>query len=39
MQVELSKKDVYSKFLSKEECKLLELSLVPVWEFDHLSEE
>jgi hypothetical protein len=38
MQVELSKESVYSQYLSPEEAQLLKKSLVPVWEFDNMTE-
>lgn len=39
MQAELSKESVYSQYLSSEEADILKSSLVPIWEFDNMSEE
>jgi hypothetical protein len=39
MQAELSKESVYSQYLSPEEAALLKSTLVPIWEFDNMSEE
>lgn len=38
MQVELSKESVYKQFLSEEESELLRSTLVPVWDFDSMTE-
>jgi hypothetical protein len=39
MQTELSKEEVFSKYLTKEESEILKLSVIRQWEFDDMKEE
>ena len=39
VQTELSKKKIYSKYLTEEEGELLERSVAKQWEFDEMNEE
>ena len=39
MQTELSKEEVFSKYLTKEESEMLKLSVIRQWEFDDMKEE
>lgn len=39
MQTELSKEEVYTQYLTKEEADVLKLSVIRQWEFDSVGEE
>lgn len=38
MQVELSKKKIYSKYLNKQEIQLFKETIIDSWDFDQIND-